>query len=84
MKAYCQLTDTVIRTILLSSEENLNTSKSILMDIMNRKLYKYVAQTQGKVSVVEIQLYYKILNLNIKKREKNIENGAVNFYVQKY
>ncbi|XP_060578843.1 deoxynucleoside triphosphate triphosphohydrolase SAMHD1-like [Ruditapes philippinarum] len=50
MKAYCQLTDTVIRTILLSSEENLNTSKSILMDIMNRKLYKYVAQTQGKTT----------------------------------
>ena len=46
MKAYSKLTDTVIRTILLSSDNKLKDSKLILMDIMNRKLYKFVAQTQ--------------------------------------
>ncbi|XP_053408076.1 deoxynucleoside triphosphate triphosphohydrolase SAMHD1-like [Mercenaria mercenaria] len=51
MEAYTKLTDTVLRTILLSSDERLEKSKDILNDIINRKLYKCVSQTQRKVTV---------------------------------
>jgi hypothetical protein len=61
MQAFTQLTDDIILSILYpptrgiasrqSETDGLTTARSILNDILERKLYKFVSQTQVKVCI---------------------------------
>jgi hypothetical protein len=50
MKAFTYLTDDVIQLIINdTANKGLEEARQILHDIMNRRLYKRVSQTQCKV-----------------------------------
>ncbi|XP_053400924.1 deoxynucleoside triphosphate triphosphohydrolase SAMHD1-like [Mercenaria mercenaria] len=53
MTAFTKLTDSVLQMILLSTSPDLKTSKDILNNIINRKIYKFVAHTQVQPEVAE-------------------------------
>ncbi|XP_052816738.1 deoxynucleoside triphosphate triphosphohydrolase SAMHD1-like isoform X2 [Mya arenaria] len=48
MKAFSQMTDHVFNLILNSTDPNLKESRDILTNVLKRKLYKCVGQTQAK------------------------------------
>ncbi|XP_062925474.1 deoxynucleoside triphosphate triphosphohydrolase SAMHD1-like [Mobula hypostoma] len=48
MKAYTKLTDSIFQQILNSSEPELEEARTILNNILNRRLYKCIGQTQSK------------------------------------
>ncbi|XP_070575481.1 deoxynucleoside triphosphate triphosphohydrolase SAMHD1-like [Ptychodera flava] len=51
MQAYCQLTDYVLHRILQTTEPELEESRSLLMKVKCRKLYKCIGQTQPPTDV---------------------------------
>ncbi|XP_056129818.1 deoxynucleoside triphosphate triphosphohydrolase SAMHD1 [Lampris incognitus] len=56
MKAYCKLTDHIFEQILYSSSPELAESREILNNILHRRLYKCLGQTQPNKQLKPSQL----------------------------
>ncbi|WAR11805.1 SAMH1-like protein, partial [Mya arenaria] len=60
MKAFSQMTDHVFNLILNSTDPNLKESRDILTNVLKRKLYKCVGQTQAKGEHMKKEVLYML------------------------
>ena len=59
MVAFSQITDHIFVRILHSTEPELEDARNILRNILRRKLYKFIGQTQLKANQVLSKVQYK-------------------------
>ncbi|XP_062925463.1 deoxynucleoside triphosphate triphosphohydrolase SAMHD1-like [Mobula hypostoma] len=52
MEAYTKLTDSIFQQILISPKHGMKKAQTILNNILNRRLYKCIGQTQSKARTI--------------------------------
>ncbi|XP_061160697.1 deoxynucleoside triphosphate triphosphohydrolase SAMHD1 isoform X2 [Syngnathus typhle] len=72
MEAYTKLTDSVFEQILHSSNPKLAEARQILQNILQRRLYKYLGQTQAKKPLKVTQVFVSLQHF--KRRQCEIQN----------